>query len=873
MIFTLPEPLPVSTPVLRQVEAITTLSRLDYINPSACKAAGLEEAGQYLGLSLKQMATVSGTDYQRTTENLLERMEQFIAQGYSLEGLDSFWKPDGELRHFKTSYHGFIENDCLTAVALVHRDQNSVLVQEQLVAQLAQELSAVAGKAFFDRLVERLASVLGFDFCAVGELIPGTDNSMKLLACYESNGNLTLDIDQMYDLQDKPGFELMKGESLIYFKDVQNQFPDNQYLKDLDAYSYLAVPVLGDNKQPLGNIVLMHSKEVANVELAGSLISIFAIRCSAEIERSRAQQKAESRDRQRRIFIENSSSGMFVVDIDPPMPLQLPIRQQVQWLADNSNFSECNKSLVQIFGLDSKQLLLGRKLYGDSVKYDYASLAREFVSRDYSLNDRLFEIVNVQGHKLWVSVNLSSVTNDEHLTQMLGVITDASERIGQSRQLEHRARHDGLTGLPNRGYLIEQVEQVLSFSVPSSKHALFILDLDGFKEVNDTLGHETGDKLLIEIGPRLESVLSEVDAIFARLGGDEFAVFIQNFQSEQEVTALAGRLMEAIKQPFAINGLELVVGGSIGIAYYPENAESISALMRCADVAMYQAKRQSRDYSLYSSDRDHYTVRRLSLMMDVRQSITNDDLRLYYQPIVALADERLLGFEALIRWQHPELGMLSPGEFIPLIELTDMIMPVTWWVVETAIKQLREWCQQGWNYRLSVNVSTRNLADVRFVSFIEQCLLKHQVAGRLLEIEITESTLMADPEKARHVLQDLAALGVRVSIDDYGTGYSSLAYLKSLPINTLKIDRTFISQMLLNPQDKIIVQSTIQLAHNLGLEVTAEGIEDASLIADLNRLGCEKGQGFYFCKPIPVEELKVWLSLHERRALQGASKS
>jgi diguanylate cyclase (GGDEF)-like protein len=457
-------------------------------------------------------------------------------------------------------------------------------------------------------------------------------------------------------------------------------------------------------------------------------------------------------------------------------------------------------------------------------------------------------------------INVTTQEKNNEICQLFGVVTDTTDRVIQSQEIEYRAKHDGLTGLPNRGYFIEQTEAVLSLAGKNDKHALLMLDLDGFKEVNDTLGHETGDELLKDIGPRLKTVLSNLVSIEARLGGDEFAVFIEDYEDENQLRGLASEIMAAIKSPFAIHGLELSVGGSIGIATYPEMSASISSMMRCADIAMYQAKRQSKDYALYNTDSDHYTVRRLSLMMDVRQAITNNELQLFYQPIMSLENQQVSGFEGLIRWQHPELGMLSPGEFIPLIELTDMIMPVTWWVVETAIKQLADWRKLGWEYSVSVNVSTRNLVDVRFVSFIEDCLAKHNVEGQYLEIEITESTLMADPDKSREVLQSIAALGVNISIDDYGTGYSSLAYLKSLPINTLKIDRAFISQMLLNPQDKIIVNSTIQLAHNLGLKVTAEGIEDLSVISDLKALGCDKGQGFYYCKPISVEKLTVWLA-------------
>lgn len=740
-----------------------------------------------------------------------------------------------------------------------------------LVAKL-QRLAGDSGSAFFTQLAGCLIDSLQVDCCLISEILPGDGRRAAVLANHTpqpgSSGESAESTVDEFSMAGMPAADLSQPASRQYFDDVGSHFSSNAFFSDYVARfsikSYLAIPVVGEQSQLLGHITLLHSQVMAAVDDMAPVLALFAIRASAEIERCRQRRNVEKMDRQRKAFIDNSTSAMFVIDIVPPLPTDLTIQQQLRWLAENTRFVEGNKALGDIVGVADTERLVGNPLYGGGIKYDFASMVRDFVFQEYSFHEYLIS-VSIRNKKIWLSLDVSTRVEQGRICQLFGVMTDVTDRIMHSQQMEYRAKHDGLTGLANRGYFIEQVEKVLSLSPPGSKHALFMLDLDGFKEVNDTLGHDTGDKLLKEIGPRLKSVLSKVDGTHARLGGDEFAVFIENFQREADICRLADELMTAIKAPYAISGLELSVGGSVGIATYPDNSDSLTSLMRCADIAMYQAKRKSTDYCLYNSDSDHYTVRRLSLMMDIRQAISSNELCLFYQPIMTIEHQQVVGFEALIRWQHSELGMLPPAEFIPLIELTDMIMPVTSWVIETAIQQLAEWRQLGWTYRVSVNVSTRNLVDVRFVSFIKDCLTKHQVEGHYLEIEITESTLMADPEKARQVLQAIAELGVLVSIDDYGTGYSSLAYLKSLPIDTLKIDRTFISQMLLDSQDKIIVHSTIQLAHNLGLQVTAEGIEDVSLIADLKGLGCDKGQGFYFCRPIPVEELKTWLSINNRR--------
>lgn len=869
-VFIMPEPLDTHADSQLQAELILANATLHEINPTASHAIGITDPDIFRGLTMASMLMGPKGDDQ-ALEDLRLRLRSFVDNGYCLEDLSTEWTDGEDTRHFKTSYHGFVEDGKLIRILVVHRDESVRRLQEQLVSNVAQYLAAESDDKFFAQLCSRLAETLGVDYAGVAE-VAGEVGVVRTLAFYNAREAENVHSESEYSLKGTPGYEILhSGQEKLYRFGVNQLFPNDIYLQRLGIDSYIGVPIYGENYQILGLIYLMHRSELPSVELCRSVLNIFAIRVSAEIERHRVEKEKSKREQQQKIFIENNSSGMFVVDIEPPMPVHLPLQKQVQWLADNTRFVECNKALIDILDVENRDTLLGNSLYSDLVYYDFATHARDFVSNDHYFKDYLMQLTLFDGDSVWISANVSSVKKDGHITQMLGVLNDVSDREIRSRDMEYRAKHDGLTGLSNRSNFIENVEQVLKLSRSSSKHALFLLDLDGFKEVNDTLGHETGDYLLQQIGPRIMPAIQPISTSLARLGGDEFALIIEDYESEEQVKELASRMMEAIKSPFTINELELVVGGSVGISLYPANGDSVSSLMRCADIAMYEAKQQSQDYCVYSTDRDHYTVRRLSLMMDIRQAVANNELRLFYQPIIQLQGEQVIGFEALIRWEHPEHGLLPPGEFIPLIELTDMIMPVTWWVVETAIKQLAEWREQGWDYVISVNVSTRNLIDAGFVSFIQTCLDRYQVQGEFLEMEITESTLMADPDKARRVLQDVSSLGVRISVDDYGTGYSSLAYLKSLPIDTLKIDRTFISQMMTNNHDEIIVNSTVQLAHNLGLKVTAEGIENASLIKALETIGCDKGQGFYFCKPIPLEELNVWLSLYKRKEVTSRS--
>ncbi|MEH6909851.1 MAG: EAL domain-containing protein [Oceanicoccus sp.] len=865
MVFELPEPIDVSMAVEQQAEIIAGEAVVVSVNAVAAERLGIKNPCHNSGLTIESLTqgvyTDSVTD---VVMHVRTKMEQFVRGGYVLENISNDVSHEGNSVLVSSSFHGLVENGYLKTIMAVFSNENFRKTQEQMVSRIARDLAADSGEAFFSHLVTCLAKTLGFDYAAVIELESHSDDVKK--ATYYNNFTGLCQIHgSELPLEGTPSGEVMKGEVRAFRRGVTDKYPRDKVLRSLNAEGYIAVPIWGEGPRPLGLLTLIDSEEVQNIELVRAVLTIFAIRASAELERIRLEEKGRQQQAQQKTLIENNTSGMFIVDVDPPMPINLPLPKQVQWLAENSRFAECNRAFVNLVGAASKADVLGRGLCDGRVLYDFATLAREFIGENYVFHDHIIPFVGPGRKEICLSSSISGEIVDNKLTQMLGGISDVSDRVAHSKEMEYRATHDGLTSLPNRSFFVEQVERVLEFSTEESRHAILILDLDGFKEVNDTLGHETGDELLKKIGPRLTKVLPEDSAMLARLGGDEFAILTENYGDENDLKILADGVMQEIRSSFEVNGLELVVGGSVGIAMYPEHGESVSSLMRCADIAMYQSKKNSTDFTIYNSDSDHYTMRRLTLMMDIRQAVEHGELRLFYQPIVNISDQSVVGFEGLIRWQHPELGMLSPGEFIPLIELTDTIIPVTWWVVETAVKQLAEWRENGWEYRISVNVSTRNLLDPGFVGFIESCLERYDVEGRLLEVEITESTLMADPEKARVVLQEISDLGVYLSVDDYGTGYSSLAYLKSLPINTLKIDRAFISQMLEDNQDEIIVNSTIQLAHNLGLDVTAEGIEDASLISRLAELGCDKGQGFFFCKPIPVEELHTWLFLHQRQ--------
>ena len=429
----------------------------------------------------------------------------------------------------------------------------------------------------------------------------------------------------------------------------------------------------------------------------------------------------------------------------------------------------------------------------------------------------------------------------------------------QAAENQHQALHDGLTGLPNRTLLRDRTGQAIRQAdrelVPA---ALLLIDLDRFKEVNDTLGHHYGDQLLIQVGERLQAVLREVDTV-ARLGGDEFAVLLPKIATAEGAVVVAKKLQAALEEPFTIDDLTLDVEASIGLALYPDHGNDPEELLQRADIAMYAAKDTHAELVLFDPKLDQHSPRRLALLGELRRAIENQQLVLHYQPIIDAQTSKVLGAEALVRWQHPEHGLLPPGEFIPLAERTGLITPLTHYVLKAALQQCRQWCQAGHELAVAVNVSARRLLDLSFPDEVAGLLATWEVPARLLVVEITESTIMADPTHALEVLGRLDKMGVQVAIDDFGTGYSSMAHLKHLPVHELKIDRSFVSQMTSSASDAVIVRTTIDLGRNLGLRVVAEGVEDAITWQELDALGCNAIQGYYVSRPIPAEDLTSWL--------------
>jgi diguanylate cyclase (GGDEF)-like protein/PAS domain S-box-containing protein len=438
------------------------------------------------------------------------------------------------------------------------------------------------------------------------------------------------------------------------------------------------------------------------------------------------------------------------------------------------------------------------------------------------------------------------------------IVRDVTARKLQEQRLQYEATHDSLTDLPNRAALMGYLEVALTRTRSDGRVALLMLDLCRFKEVNDTLGHEVGDQVLREVARRFESV-ADRGGFVARLGGDEFTLVLEQSGPGDDIVDIAGILHESLREPIAAAGIAIDVGVSIGIARYPDDAADPATLLRHADVAMYVAKRRQTRYEMYDRNSDRNTPRRLAMVGELRSAIANGQLRQYYQPQINFRTRQCDSVEALIRWPHPEYGFVSPAEFIVLAESTDLIRPLTEWTLACAMAQWLQWRASGLQVRIAVNLSARLLQDTDFATVLRGLLEKHRVPGAALELEITESAMLYDSERALRVIRDIHDLGIALSIDDFGTGFSSLAYLRLLPVHAVKLDKSFVTHLHERADDRSIVNSTVRMAHELGLHVVAEGVESEWTAQYLAQAGYDYGQGYRYSPALPAEECRRWI--------------
>jgi diguanylate cyclase (GGDEF)-like protein/PAS domain S-box-containing protein len=576
-----------------------------------------------------------------------------------------------------------------------------------------------------------------------------------------------------------------------------------------------------------------HNAGGAHVALEGYIVDI--------TQRKQAEQALHEAERRYRSIFENAVEGIFQSTPD-------------------KGYLAVNPALARIYGYDSPQQMMEtlhdieRQLYVDPQRR--AEFLLRMAEHDSVINFES-QVYQRNGNIIWISENARVVRDPGNdILFFEGTVVDITERKFHEAQIRHQATHDALTGLPNRNLLQDRLQQaMLGAQRKGEIAAVAFIDLDQFKFINDSLGHEVGDDLLKAVGARLRSCMRAADTV-ARLGGDEFVIVLCGYQGCEAISDTMRRVVAAVSEPWEVNGLALHVTCSVGIAVYPNDAQDAQTLLRHADSAMYKAKELGRNnFQYYSSDMNLNATERLDMLNSLRRAVANDELLLHFQPKVRLRGGAVVGAEALLRWQHPVRGMIAPSEFIPLAEESGLIIEIGAWVLRTACAQCLAWQQAGYPaLPISVNLSPRQLARDDLVELVAGTLQVTGLAPACLELEITESTVMRDVDQSLATLLRLKELGVKISIDDFGTGYSSLNYLKRFPVDTLKIDRSFVSDITTDADDAAIVKAVISLAHILNLSVVAEGVESEDQSRFLLENGCDAVQGYHFGRPMPPHQ-------------------
>lgn len=532
-------------------------------------------------------------------------------------------------------------------------------------------------------------------------------------------------------------------------------------------------------------------------------------------------------------------------------------------------FLQVNDKFCEITGYTEAELLTRSVYdtqspadYGDSQKFRASLLSGE---TEFGYRER--EIQRKDGTTTWISAGVSLVCDEaQNPLHFMSVVQDITHRKLSEKRLEQLAHYDALTGLPNRVLIHDRLRQSLAQAGrQEGKVGVMFVDVDHFKKINDTLGHEFGDALLQRVARHMSEAVRTDDTV-GRLGGDEFAVILNTLSHGEDAQRVADKIKAEFAQPLRIGETELYIKVSIGIALYPGDGVDAGALLKHADVAMYSAKSSGRNtFKFYNAEMNARALELLRIEHGLHNALIRGEFVLVYQPKIDVATNGIAGFEALLRWQHPDRGMILPDDFIPLLEDSGLILPVGEWVLETVCAQLSAWERAGLDeVQVSINLSARQFSSKDLAQRFRAIMEKHHVNPRCIELEITESALMVDPEAARCTLDYLKALGIKLSIDDFGTGYSSLAYLKRFPIDTLKIDASFVRDITSNADDAIITSTVIAMAHSLRLTVVAEGVETAEQLAFLSERGCDQFQGYFASKPLPAAAWAAPLSARAR---------
>ncbi|MEE9355740.1 MAG: EAL domain-containing protein [Methylococcaceae bacterium] len=729
----------------------------------------------------------------------------------------------------------------IPAFAAIIMDISVQQITQTALRYIVEGIAGNTGEAFFKSLLTNLAQTLDCDHAVIGLLNKKEPTKINTIAVFEK-GEFVPNVE--YSLENTPCENVFTHGAILYPSGVKFKFPDDRLLMEIAIESYAGVLIKNAQGAPVGLLVIMDSKPMENAETKLSLLQLFATRCGAELQRLE-DEKALLVSEARFKHI-NEATGGYIWEITP-----------------DCRYSYVSENCLAVKGYPSKALL--KHMPYEFMLEEDIEATRRTVQEAIDCKGT-FELthrnITADGHILWEEVKgIVILDDDENVIGLRGEGVSINERKEAEAQIEQLAFYDPLTNLPNRRLLIDRLQQDLALALRHNNYgALLFLDLDDFKTINDALGHTFGDMLLCQVAQRLSSQLRTEDTV-ARVGGDEFVILLPELDKRSDIAAklaytIATKVLEAFSMPCDLQGHEYHITPSIGVTLFPEQEQTAEVLLKQADSAMYKSKNDGRNtISFYNPSMQSEADARLAMEKSLRQAVNMDEFELYYQKQVNKKGQ-LIGAETLLRWNHPEKGVISPSTFIPLAEETGLIFDIGLWVLQSACQQMKYWSDSYPQKlpQLSVNISSRQFRQTDFVEQVLRTIQQTGINPDQLVLEITEGVTIENVQDAIQKMRKLKAVGVSFSIDDFGVGYSSLSYLRQLPLDELKIDRSFIEDIEIDPNDATIVETIISMARHLDLAVIAEGVERKAQLEFLNENGCPAYQGYYFSRPVSAGE-------------------
>lgn len=687
---------------------------------------------------------------------------------------------------------------------------------------------------FFRNCVRDLAGIYHMRFAFIGLFADDRRQSIRTLAFWDRDHFLD---NLEYSLEGTPCADVMSMKIQLVTENAAELYPHDAYLREQGIDGYYGTPLVSPANELMGLVVVMDDRPLSVPPWLKPILGIYANRIAME----QARKMADKELNLAASVFDKSAEAILITD------------QQGSILRVNPAFERITGYGAEE-SIGNNPRMLQSSHHGANF---YEELWRDLLAEGSWQGEIWNRRKNGDVFPVWQTITAVH-DNQGQVIQYIGIFSDITEKKLSEERIFHLAHFDVLTDLPNRAAFQNHLDQaILHAQRKDGQLALLFLDLDHFKLINDTAGHPAGDELLMQVSKRIQSLLRG-DDIVARLGGDEFTVLLSEMESSNAVALVAEKIIHAMGQPFQLAQDEEVIGVSIGISTYPDDGEDGATLLKNADVAMYQAKAQGRNnYQFFTREMNARAQQRRALESDMRHALENGEFLLHYQPQICIASGEIFGVEALVRWQHPEHGLISPVTFIPVAEDTGLIVPLGEWIMREACSQQKQWLDAGLPaLRMAVNVSARQFMGQGLVNMVRRIVEHTGINPVMLELELTESILMDNLEQTIQVLHQLCDMRVSLAIDDFGTGYSSMAYLKRFPIHRLKIDRSFVRDLATDADDAAIVSATIAMAHNLHLTVIAEGVETEQQLQFLKDCGCEELQGYYFSKPLPADELE-----------------